>query len=286
MQILSLAYLHKIIHVILAHRQLRCCVSLHALYAKSKGHPRTTKGARAYVRGCRQWSHYTRRDDKSHGPIALYTGSHSRHSHGGHGAHATTTVVVRLTVGRSVGRSRRREDIIILWRDIIKRTENIGNKFGNNSSGAMIIIRYNNYVYLYRFTVESERCVSRVRFYDNDDENVNNTSDGTRLRVSLSLLCAIVPMWKYYSLRRARVLSSGGPRDDCRWCWCVLPKREHGSGGAASSVRGTTVGQASVALEGPGVHLARIRGPTFRARRKIRRRTRNGHAGTRREKIK
>lgn len=65
---------------------------------------------------------------------------------------------------------------------------------------------------------------------------------------------------------RARVLVSGGPRDDCRWYRCVLPKRERGR---VASVRGTTVGQASVALVGPRVHLARIRGPTFRARRKI-----------------
>lgn len=48
------------------------------------------------------------------------------------------------------------------------------------------------------------------------------------------------------------------------------PVRGYLNGSATpSSARGTTVGQAPVALVGPRVHLTRIRGPTFRARQKI-----------------
>lgn len=57
--------------------------------------------------------------------------------------------------------------------------------------------------------------------------------------------------------RSARVLVSGGPRDDCRFA--ALPKRERGGGGGNE-----TVGQVSVTLVGPRVHLTCIRGPTFR----------------------
>lgn len=49
----------------------------------------------------------------------------------------------------------------------------------------------------------------------------------------------------------------------------ALPKRERGGGGGYE-----TVGQASAALVGPRVHLARIRGPTFRPAENRRRRTR------------